>query len=364
MRNAFLYHTIMQRRLPREVAVHARRTIAFEGRFGMTKHFQISIIQVLAALTSAVDLSQSRFRDHAERTAFLAAALARELGWPKSQIKEVVIAALLHDIGMSSSGEKLQFTDIDPDPSVTFRHAHRGWELLREHPLFSSAAPIVLHHHDQPSGDLRAAARLIKVADRIDIMLDRHQYSLWQVDEIMAALKREKGTTFDSTMVDAAEGLSKKVAVWLDLETGTYRQALHSQFPEAEAMTLEQFESLAGLFAAVIDHKSPFTAGHSSGVAGTAYRLAAKLGWSEEQRRKLRIAGLLHDLGKMAVPDAILEKPGPLSKNERLTMLRHPYHTYHLLQSFGPRYMPLGCLSSREARRQRVSFWVDFSPVG
>ena len=38
----------------------------------------------------------------------------------------------------------------------------------------------------------------------------------------------------------------------------------------------------------------------------------------------------------MAVPDAILEKPGPLTKNERLTMLRQPYHTYHLLQSFGP----------------------------
>jgi GGDEF domain-containing protein len=79
-----------------------------------------------------------------------------------------------------------------------------------------------------------------------------------------------------------------------------------------------QHESLAGIraLARAIDHKDPSTVGHSDGVAAMAGALAGQLGWSQEEIERLELAALVHDVGKMGVPDATLLKPGRLSPTE------------------------------------------------
>ncbi len=79
-----------------------------------------------------------------------------------------------------------------------------------------------------------------------------------------------------------------------------------------------QHESLAGIraLARAIDHKDPSTVGHSDGVAAMAGALAGQLGWSQEEIARLELAALVHDVGKMGVPDATLLKPGRLSPSE------------------------------------------------
>ena len=67
-----------------------------------------------------------------------------------------------------------------------------------------------------------------------------------------------------------------------------------------------------------------------------ALAIGAKAGFSDDELRLLKIAALLHDLGKLAIPDEILDYPDQLTHEQMLYMQQHTYHTYHLLDSLGP----------------------------
>jgi hypothetical protein len=84
-----------------------------------------------------------------------------------------------------------------------------------------------------------------------------------------------------------------------------------------------------------IDAKDPYTCGHSERVALVARFLGTTLGLSEEDCERLYLAGLLHDLGKLGVPDAILRKPGPLDDEETVQLRRHPERGWAILQDLG-----------------------------
>lgn len=73
-----------------------------------------------------------------------------------------------------------------------------------------------------------------------------------------------------------------------------------------------------------VDARDGGTAAHCQNVGRYAAALARELGHSEEMVERLRCAGVLHDLGKIAVPDSILQKPGPLSEQEWAEMRKHP----------------------------------------
>jgi HD-GYP domain-containing protein (c-di-GMP phosphodiesterase class II) len=98
-----------------------------------------------------------------------------------------------------------------------------------------------------------------------------------------------------------------------------------------EIVDLETLLNFAQVIAQIIDFRSAFTSAHSSGVAAVARELAAISGFSERERSQMEIAGLLHDLGKLAVTKNILEKRGKLNKEEFNTIKRHTYYTFVIL---------------------------------
>lgn len=83
--------------------------------------------------------------------------------------------------------------------------------------------------------------------------------------------------------------------------------------------------------ARTIDARCENTKGHSERVTQYSVSLAAAMGWSEEQLEQLRQAALLHDVGKVGVPDNILKKEGPLTAEEWKEMKKHPLHTVMIL---------------------------------
>ena len=101
-----------------------------------------------------------------------------------------------------------------------------------------------------------------------------------------------------------------------------------SDIIEADIDSLIDF---ARFFARIVDFRSPMNATHSSGVAAIARMLAGFCGFSALECQLMLIAGYLHDLGKLAVPPAILEKPGKLNFQERAIVKSHSYYTYQLL---------------------------------
>ena len=96
---------------------------------------------------------------------------------------------------------------------------------------------------------------------------------------------------------------------------------------ETEPVSLDKTVELTVVLSRIIDYRSAFTAMHSAGVAASATALARLSGMDEDECKMMRIAGLLHDIGKLKVPRAILEKPGKLTEEEFNIVKEHPYYT-------------------------------------
>lgn len=101
---------------------------------------------------------------------------------------------------------------------------------------------------------------------------------------------------------------------------------------------LERVESVVTTLALSIEGRDPYTQGHCERLSGMGAVLGARLGLSDREVDALRLAGSLHDIGKVAVPDAILLKRGPLTADERLIIQEHPIRGEEIcrpIKSFG-----------------------------
>jgi HD-GYP domain-containing protein (c-di-GMP phosphodiesterase class II) len=110
------------------------------------------------------------------------------------------------------------------------------------------------------------------------------------------------------------------------LKSDDLEQRIMTLEPEEHIRLADQdyLDRVAKGFAMVVDSKSPFTAGHSERVAVFADLIAEKMGYEPSRRRWLRRAGLLHDLGKLAISNQILDKPSRLTEAEYAVVRTHP----------------------------------------
>jgi diguanylate cyclase (GGDEF)-like protein/putative nucleotidyltransferase with HDIG domain len=95
-----------------------------------------------------------------------------------------------------------------------------------------------------------------------------------------------------------------------------------------------RFLAAEGL-ARAVDARDAYTGEHSAEVGELAARIATRMGLDIEEVELLRLAGSLHDVGKLAIPEEILRKPGPLNEAERIVLERHPQIGFRMLDSLG-----------------------------
>jgi putative nucleotidyltransferase with HDIG domain len=117
-------------------------------------------------------------------------------------------------------------------------------------------------------------------------------------------------------LVRKASSTIKRQAVTLRARS----RELMESYRRLEESSLEAIESLN----ATVDAKDPYTAGHSARVQGIALAVADELGLTRNSQDAIRFGGLFHDIGKIAVPDSILSKPGALDEDEYAAIRRHP----------------------------------------
>ena len=137
-----------------------------------------------------------------------------------------------------------------------------------------------------------------------------------------AVARERRGTWFDPALVDALRDLSTTTPSgprWTSRASTRWSPPTACCSPTTTAWTASPRRSRA-----IVDAKSPYTARHSEGVAEIAGGIAAALGLDAPTRRRLRRAGLLHDIGKLGVSNRILDKPGKLDAEEWVAMRRHP----------------------------------------
>lgn len=108
------------------------------------------------------------------------------------------------------------------------------------------------------------------------------------------------------------------------IELTTLRIALQKEFEEKTKLLERTALDTVMTISAIIDARDQYTSGHSDRVALCAMDIAKKLGWSEDEARNIYIVALLHDIGKIGIPDAILNKPSRLTDEEYHVIQQHP----------------------------------------
>jgi len=156
------------------------------------------------------------------------------------------------------------------------------------------------------------------------------------VRSVQAVTYASRGTQFGALVLlrPAAACPTRRDA----LETAARQTAIAVQRLRAEAEVLEGRDrmdrALNGSIAAmgtVVEMRDPYTAGHERRVTALALAVAEHLGLDDDARRTLRLAGSVHDIGKIAIPAEILSKPGDLTEAESSIVQRHPRVGYDIL---------------------------------
>lgn len=174
-------------------------------------------------------------------------------------------------------------------------------------------------------------SRILSVAQHLDIFATARSTAI-----ALDVLRERSKTWFDPALVQIAIILDAEGTLWsgasaLDDHDATLRLAISLAPHERTPLAHQEIDRVCEAFAEVVDAKSPFTYSHSLGVAEIAFRIARTLRLPDAACQLVRRAGLLHDLGKLSVPNTILDKSGDLSNEERRHVQQHPRLTRQIL---------------------------------
>jgi putative nucleotidyltransferase with HDIG domain len=349
---------------------------------------EFPLSEVLGGLSYALDITEGEPPGHAVRTLAIGMRLAEQVGLDEQLRSALFYALLLKDAGCSSNASRLSSlfaaddhtakhamkrTDwsrsgslalytwraIEPGRSPLAKarrmraitqeeevtrdmigtRCERGAEIARmlELPEPTAEAIRALDEHWDGGGHPRGLqgeeipllGRILCMAQTVEVFVrtmgSRGAYGM--------ALTR-RGRWFDPALVDAMLGFRDDAKFWGPLEDARAVPPVAGWEPRERMLTADetQIDNVAEAFGRVIDAKSPFTARHSAGVAAYAVAIAGAMGMDANAQRDLRRAGLLHDIGKLAVSSRILDKPGKLTAEEFTAMKAHPAYSLQILE--------------------------------
>lgn len=307
----------------------------------MKNIFRVNLLDMVMCISNALDLVSPAVVNHHKRVAYIASKLGSELGCSQKERDDLIIAGALHDAGALSLKEKIELLKFDTD--ALWQHAEMGYRLVGKFKPFTRVSFFIRYHHvpwDGGSGakfrgePVPAGSHILHLADRIAVLVKRDRGVLGQVEEIRRVIEQNSGSKFVPEHVEAFRSLADKEFFWLDSVSGMMDRLLAKESNLATVdLGLEGLLELAMIFSHIIDFRSRFTSTHSAGVAACAEALAGFSGFSKEKCLMMRVAGYLHDLGKLAVPSEIIEKPGKLSKDEFHIIKSHTFYTYRILET-------------------------------
>ena len=298
-----------------------------------------------------MDLINEDVNDHHQKVAYLSYRIAEEMHLPDNACHLAIVGGLMHDIGGILQSQTASLADIEKNASSL---AKAGAEILKLLPTTAPIAEVIFYSQSGPGKlnalDLPSWLKLIKnmpehlrllhfarivgqiihLADAITLIFDENASVLNQVEIVRETLDCAPREHFHPWVMDAFHRLCKQEAVWMDL---LYEPSAFLRFiSESRGLSLDDMCKASEFASVMIDFRSPFTAMHSSGVAATAVELAKLVGMSEDECKMMKIAGNVHDIGKLKTPKEILEKNGKLTDEEFNIIKEHSYYTYMLLK--------------------------------
>jgi HD-GYP domain-containing protein (c-di-GMP phosphodiesterase class II) len=355
----------------------------------------VLLSEVIGALSYALDLTEGEPPGHAGRSCVIGMRLAQELRLDAGTRSDLFYALLLKDAGCTANAARMaalfgaddqevkrsakridwsrplsafvwSVRTVAPKESARVRLARllaikdegevtrslmqarcdRGAEIARMLGMSERTADAIrtLDEHWDGHGQPRwligeqipLLGRILCLAQTVEIF-----YTAGGVDDACAVAIRRSGRWFDPELVRALLAFRNETTFWAALA----EPDLTRWEPEDEVITVDVDREIqiATAFAAIVDAKSPGTYFHSDRTSLIATNIGAALGLDTEDLSGLRRAGLLHDIGMLAVSNRILDKPGKLTHAEHERIKEHPLFTQWVLE--------------------RVSCFEDMAPV-
>ncbi|MCK8827976.1 HD domain-containing protein [Natroniella acetigena] len=309
----------------------------------MEQFGKVSLFDMVLSLSDAIDLVSPIVNGHHKRVAYIASSIALELGLAEKKQRNLIIAGALHDVGAFSLQERINALNFDLGPAA-FKHAEIGYNLIGSFGPFKEVAEMIRYHHldwaggagESFEGDpVLIESHILHLADRIDVLIENKVEILEQSERIITKINEEAGAKFIPQLVEVINGLAVKESFWFDIDSPLLTRILAERVKgdgDRLRLNFDDLYDLTKMFRQIIDFRSQFTATHSRGVANSGRILGELLEFSKQKCQMLEIAGYLHDLGKLAVPVEILNKPGKLTKKEFYQIKKHPFYTYRVLE--------------------------------
>lgn len=339
--------------------------------------------ELLAALSLAIDLGLGQPMEHMLRSCVLGLRLSDELGLERERRSRVFYATLLSWIGCHAESHELAglFGDDIGFRSGAYRVDKHGLPLARyllsrvagDDPALVRAGRVmaflatgrtamtrVIGSHCVSAGTL---AREVGISDDVAAMLG-FAFERWDGAGLPRGARREEiplemrvvhlvdtaevylrergpaaavsmararsGTHFDPEVVDVFCARAPELIDGL-FEDDAWRSTVESA-PDDALLSGAELDVVLAATGEFVDLKSPFTAGHSRGVAALAEAAARHHGLDPHVQQQLRRAGYAHDLGRMGVSNAVWDKRTPLTAAEQERVRLHPYLSERILR--------------------------------
>jgi HD-GYP domain-containing protein (c-di-GMP phosphodiesterase class II) len=348
---------------------------------------EIRLAELLSALCHALDMTEGQPEGHCVRCCWVGTQIGREIGLGDAQIWELYYTLLLKDLGCSSNAARICQLYLTDD--LTFKHdfkqidgslpqalrfvlthtglkaglaerfraiihifrnggeiarelietrCHRGADIARKM-RFSEAVALGIQNLDEhwdgggkPTGASGAAipvyAQIALMAQVADVF-----HAAGGAEAACREVLQRSGTWFDPRLSAAFDRVASDPSFWRTLCAPDLEQAIFALEPARHVAVVDEdyLDDIAAAFAQVIDSKSPYTHGHSARVTLFTDMIAEEMRLTSERRRWLKRAALLHDIGKLGVSNAILDKAGKLDGEEWKAMQMHAAHTEAIL---------------------------------
>lgn len=303
---------------------------------------KIDFGQFIHALSDTIDLVGIDEIQHGKRVGFMALECAKLMRACTSEQIDLYRLGLLHDCGVSSTRVHKKLVD-ELDWTESQLHCITGSDRVQRFEPLARYAQVILYHHTRwedlkkmkLDDKVKDDANLIFLLDRVDalVAMSGHTNRLAVRDSVLEKINHFRGNYFKPELVDILNAAARKEAFWITQQPEHLRSylELHCSAPSELFLDTGQLADMARIFAEVVDAKSPYTAEHCFGVTQLAGHLARRLLLSDHTITKMQVAGLLHDLGKLQVPDKILESKGCLEGENLAIMRHHSYVTYMIL---------------------------------
>jgi HD-GYP domain-containing protein (c-di-GMP phosphodiesterase class II) len=297
--------------------------------------------QLIRAIAVALDIVEGELlgasTHHGKRIATLSVAMGRYFGKDEDFLTSLATCALFHDSALT---EYILSEQRENDPAMKL-HCEYGQRNAEAFLGNRDVSGFVLYHHERADGngpfgkkegEFPLGAEIIAIADMLDVLNHLQTVSPRALSDIRKKIAEEAGASYTKRAAEALLAVLDEDML-LSLHDDRILDTAERVIPPwpADSEDLSVFR-IAELTAHIIDYKSVFTKRHSVQVANKAWLLGEYYNYDRPAKARLYLAAALHDLGKLATPSSILEKPDKLTDEEFAIIKDHVRLTHDILK--------------------------------